>query len=358
MKIIRFGFVIPFLCAFLFFPLTIAAETVTEEWVKRYNGSANGSDIAYAIAVDDAGNTYVTGSSFTSGESERDYATIKYDSNGNELWVRRYNGPGNYYDSAIAIAVDGAGNSYVTGTSYGIGSMSDYATIKYDTNGNELWVRRYNGPENYPDMAMAIAVDDAGNSYITGRSYHGNGVPGYATVKYDTNGNELWVKRYNNNSNWNSDSAHAIAVDGDGNAYVTGESYSNGSTFDYATIKYDTNGNELWVKRYNGPGNNYDGATAMVVDDVGNTYVTGRSVGSGSSYDYATVKYDTNGNELWVKRYNGFGSHYDGATAIAVDHAGNSYVTGGSGGVLSGAYATIKYDAHGNELWGKAIRDY
>ena len=347
MKIIRFGFVIPFLCAFLFFPLTIAAETVTEEWVKRYNGPTNSSDIAYAIAIDDAGNAYVTGRSNTSG-GPGDYATIKYDTNGNELWLRRYNGPGNSYDRATAIAVDGAGNSYVTGSSSGIGSQSDYATIKYDTNGNELWVSRYNGPANHADLATAIAVDDAGNSYITGWSYHSNGVPGYGTVKYDTNGNELWAKRYNNISNWDADTVHAIAVDGDGNAYVTGKSYNRLSS-DYATIKYDTNGNERWVKRYTGPGNS-NTATAIAVDDVGNSYVTGWSHGSGSSGDYATVKYDTNGNELWVKRYNGPGSNSDGATAIAVDNAGNSYVTGNS----EGNYATIKYDAHGNELWVKA----
>nr|MBA3726504.1 hypothetical protein [Armatimonadota bacterium] len=86
---------------------------------------------AYALAVDAAGNVYVTGFSNGAGGFPNDYATIKYDSNGNQLWVARYNGPGNSSDGASALAVDAAGNVYVTGTSYGAGTGDDYTTIKY-----------------------------------------------------------------------------------------------------------------------------------------------------------------------------------------------------------------------------------
>ena len=403
MKTMRFRFVLLFICVFSAFPLTVLAETVTEEWAKRYNGSANGYDQAAAIAVDGAGNVYVTGGSYrgevhynydyltvkydsngnelwattyngpgntrnwanaiavddagnvyVTGESDGgefnfDYATIKYDTNGNELWVKRYNGTGNGRDYASTIAIDGAGNSYVTGRSSGGISYMDYATIKYDTNGNELWVKRFNGPGNGRDHAYDIALDDAGNTYVTGYSDHRGYNGDYATVKYDINGNELWAKIYNGPANSSDGGGYAIAVDGAGNSYVTGSSMGSGSYVDYATIKYDTNGNELWVKRYNGTGNFYDAATGIAVNDVGDSYVTGHSYSTGSGDDYATIKYDTNGNELWVKRYNGYKYGEDRAAAIVIDNSGNAYVTGRS----SWDYATVKYDTNGNELWVK-----
>ena len=80
-------------------------------------------------------------------------------------------------------------------------------------------------------------------------------------------------------------------MDGSGNVYVTGRSYGSGTDYDYATLKYDPDGNQLWIQRYNGPGNALDEATAIAVDGAGNVYVTGFGSGSGTDYDYATLKY-------------------------------------------------------------------
>ena len=60
-----------------------------------------------------------------------------------------------------------------------------------------------------------------------------------------------------------------------------------------------------WVVRYNGPGNYNDNAESMVVDDLGNVYVTGHSDGGSSCQDYATTKYSSDGIEQWVSRYDG-----------------------------------------------------
>ncbi|MEO0097680.1 MAG: SBBP repeat-containing protein, partial [candidate division WOR-3 bacterium] len=266
-----------------------------------------------------------------------------YDGNGNLLWERRYNGPGNDYDGATSLFVDNQSNVYVTGYSYDSVTDYDYATLKYDRQGNLLWERRYNGPGNDYDGAKSLFVDNQGNVYVTGGSYDSLTNFDYTTLKYDASGNLLWERRYNGQGNYN-DGATSLFVDNQGNVYVTGRSEGSGTDYDYATLKYDANGNLLWERRYNGPGNSDDWATSLFVDMNGNVYVTGGSYDSLTNFDYTTLKYNANGNLLWERRYNGPGNDYDGATSLFVDNQSNVYVTGHSWG--SGTdydYATIKY---------------
>ncbi len=308
-------------------------------WV-RYYGTQGA-----ALAVDGSGNLYVTGYSTDGGVATYDYVTIKYAPNGDTLWVRRYNGPANDYDVASALALDESGNVYVTGNSAATSYPDfDYATIKYTSNGDTLWVRRYNGPGNGGDEARALGLDGSGNLYVTGYSPGSGTLYDYATIKYAPNGDTLWVRRYNGPGNL-SDQAYTLTLDGSGNLYVAGYSYGSGTYYDYATIKYAPNGDTLWVRRYNGPGYIEDGARASVLDGSGNVYVTGYSIGTiYADYDYATIKYIPNGDALWVRRYNGPGNWLDQASALALDGSGDLYVTGTSYGSGTGYdYATIKY---------------
>ncbi|MDP1677920.1 MAG: SBBP repeat-containing protein, partial [Bacteroidota bacterium] len=169
----------------------ISGSGLDTAWVRHYGSGLKlaGPSVATATAVDAFGNVYVTGNSYGSGTGY-DYATIKYNSNGDTLWVRRYNGPGNSDDYAHSLAVDAFGNVYVTGRSDGSGTDYDYATIKYNSNGDMLWVRRYNGPGNGSDWVRSLAVEGSGNVYVTGQS------PGAcSTIKYNSNGDTLWVRR-------------------------------------------------------------------------------------------------------------------------------------------------------------------
>jgi hypothetical protein len=109
--------------------------------VRQYNGPAV-TDCASAIAVDNSGNVYVTGRS--EGDSIfLEYTTVKYSSSGDLVWTQRYQGPGAGHNAATDLALDGLGNVYVTGSSQGVSTGYDFATIRYtellcgDANGDE-----------------------------------------------------------------------------------------------------------------------------------------------------------------------------------------------------------------------------
>lgn len=217
------------------------------------------------------------------------------------------------------------------------------------------WLARYDGPSNYEDYPRAIAVDTSDNIYVTGYSVGSGTSFDYATVKYSPDSNEaVWVARYNGPGN-DGDLPYAMTVDSSDNIYVTGRSAGSSTNDDYATIKYSPDSNEaVWVARYNGPGSDYDYARTIAVDSNDNIYVTGRSMGSGTNYDYATIKYSPDSNEaVWVARYNGPGNGYDYAEAIVVDRNDNIYVTGRStGSGTNHDYAIIKYSPDSNQpVW-------
>ena len=309
----------------------------------EYNGPGSGDDFASAVAVDGS-NVFVTGASSgaTNGypNNNYDYATIKYSGAGTPLWTTRYNGPGNGDDRATALALDGGGNVLVAGFSTGSGGDFDYAAIKYSSAGTALWTNRYDGPGHNNDAASAVAVDGNGDMFVTGYSTGTGGGQDYATIKYSGAGVPLWTNRYSSN-----DRANAVALDGSGNVFVTGYA---------ATIKYSGAGVPLWTNRYGDPGSALGQANAMAVDAGGNLFVTGESaLDAGSYYHYATTKYSGAGMPLWTNRYQGpAGDDYP--EAIAVDGSGNVFVTGYSYSGYSfetAGYATVGYSEAGVPLW-------
>ncbi len=336
----------------LLLPALTRGETAVQAWVQRYNGPGNSFDGARAVAVDGSNNVIVTGSSIGSGgDYDSDYATFKYSGAGVPLWTNRYNGgPGNSSDSGNAVAVDRDNNVIVTGSSAGSGGYSDYLTIKYSSAGVPLWTNRYNGPGNSNEDGNAVAVDGDNNVIVTGSSYGSGSGSDYATIKYSSAGVPLWTNRYNGPGN-GGDGARAVAVDASNNVIVTGGSAGSGGYSDYLTIKYSSAGVPLWTNRYNGPGNDSDGAVAVAVDASNNVIVTGYSYGSGSGADCATIKYSSAGVPLWTNFYSGPGNDFDGARAVAVDGSNNVIVAGYSFNETIPDYATIKYSSAGEPLW-------
>ena len=323
-------------------------------WVRNHNGAGNGNDEAVAIAVDDTGQVYVTGHTW-SGTST-DFTAIKYDSSGNTIWVKNYNGPLSGDEQAVDLAVDASGYIYVTGGSEG--NSPDIATIKYTPAGDTVWVRRFNGPFKAEDVVNDLAVDKNGNVYLTG--YREDSLSAedtkfnFLTLKYSSTGTLLWQKIFNRSGTL-IDFGNALAVDDSGYVYVTGSSSILASGEDFTTIKYNSSGDTMWVRHYNGPGNSTDEAQAIQLDGKGHIYVTGQSPGSGTSDDFATIKYNKNGDTLWVRRYNGSGNGADQPLALTVDDSGFVYVSGYTWNGTSNDYAAIKYDSSGNTIW---IRNY
>jgi len=133
--------------------------------------------------VDSAGNVHVAGSSIGAG-TDNDYATVMYDPTGTQDWAARYNGSGNNSDVVSSMALDGSGNTYVTGFTLNTPADSDCATIKYDPTGAQEWVVTYGGPANDSDGANAIVVDGSGNIYVTGYSVGVATDSDYLTIKY------------------------------------------------------------------------------------------------------------------------------------------------------------------------------
>lgn len=319
-------------------------------WEKRYDGDAHGADLAEAIVTDGCGYVWVTGRSQGSG-LDYDYLTIRHLPSGEiaEGWPQTYDGPEGGDDEACALAIDGDGNIYVTGRSYGGETNYDYLTIKYTTAGETLWVRRYDGEEHGVDEACALAVDGSGKVYVTGRSWGGDSDYDYVTIKYEPDGKTAdgWPKIYDRGEE--NDEPRAIAVDDSGCVHVTGRSYTEEVGYDYVTIKYYPSG-EYWVAVYDGPAHDEDEAEDIAIDPEGNVCVTGRSEGNYmSGYDYATIKYDPDGDvaEGWPQR-EGW-AYTDHALAVAADDSGNVYVTGKSYRPASSYdYMTIMYEPDGD----------
>ena len=312
-------------------------------------------------------------------------------------------------DRGFGIALDAQGKIYVTGDFRGsvdFGGISlasaghtDMFLAKFDDNGNTLWATHAGGPGGAV-VGQGIAVDGVGNCYLTGffgpqifstaivsvtfgnvtLTTRGGGLDIFV-AKYDAAGNFVWV-RQGGGSNY--DEGAGIAVDGSGNVYVTGSfggangdtaifegtTLTTAGTYDWFVAKYDTSGNLAWAK----PGGRQfgDRGFGIAVDAGGNSFVTGYVDGDGNpanNGELFVAKYDPAGNQVWLKQYGG--SSFDEGTAIALDSAGNLYITGdvNRGAVSPGSFnfgginlsiagnadiVIAKLDSSGNVVWAKS----
>jgi hypothetical protein len=369
-------------------------------------GGSN-TDVGRGIAVDSSGNAYVTGSTasadfpVTSGAFQTTPGGIfvtKLNPSGSALVYSTYLGNSNT-DTGQGIAVDGSGNAYITGaagsgfpttsgafqTTCGGGSLCYYVdafVTKFNASGSALVYSTYLGG-SYADIGNGIALDSSGNAYVTGSTaspdfpitpgafqtscnnkYPNCVAEGTAFVtEFNALGSALVYSSYLGGSSHESGSG--IAVDGSGNAYVTGQTTSSdfpvtpgaaqtacgGSPYDCGygdafVTEFNPPGSALLYSSYLG-GSNYDIGYGIALDSLGNAYVTGYTQSSNfpvtpgafqatcgggntncSSFGDAMVtEINPTGTALLYSTYLG-GSADDYGSGIAVDSAGDVYVMG------------------------------
>jgi hypothetical protein len=315
----------------------------TFSWTATYNGSSNGNDIGRDVIVDASGNVYVTGECMTSGTT-KDMITLKYNASGTQQWASVFNRL-DYDDAAYAMCFDAAGNVLIAGYS-STSTGKDAAVVKYNTSGTELWNVSYAGASGLDDWANEVTSDNSSNIYFTGKTTHATSLGNFLTVKYNSRGTQQWTAIYDGPARLEDEAASLVYHDN--NIYVTGKTKATTSsvtTFDYATIKYDNTGRVSWTMRYNGPGNGDDAPVKIVVDYAGDLIIAGASTGSGTGMDYFTIAYSTAGTTLWSERY--YNPSYNGsdyATGMAADIYGNVYITGtGAFSSTDNKLVTVKY---------------
>ena len=339
-----------------FMTVKYSSNSGAELWRAILDGGVNGDDSASAIAVDVGGNAFVTGPALTPSGSI-DYVTVKYSPTGAELWRMTMQGTANDIDKPVAICLDSGGNPTVTGWgTTSPGTNYDYITVKYTDNNNLpfiQWQQRLNGPANSFDVSYAMACDLAGNVYVTGNSLNGTNGFDYLTVKYSAmTGMQQWTKTLNGTNNA-SDTAVAIAVDGLGNVLVTGKSQNGGvgpAETIHLTVKYDSAGTEQWRAPLDGSGTGSEPFTALAADADGNVYATGFADNNGNN-ELVVVKYAPAGGVAWQKFISG-SANGAGLMTIKLDGS-NVIVAGYRSNGIDNDFLVVKFDASGNELWRK-----
>jgi len=361
---------------------------IDPEWSWAGGGGGYSIDYGYDVVADDDGNCYITGKfhgeavfgeTLLTSYGGWDIIVAKLDKEGVWQWVVNAGGGGQ--DGGASIAVDDEGNSYITGvfydvawfgnttlTSIGGPADPDVFVTKIDTNGNWQWAVRGGGYVG--DAGYGIAVDEEGNSYVTGHfmwsatfgltQLTSQGSADVFVAMLDTNGVWGWAVSGGGSQ---PDYVCDITVGDDGDLYLTGD-FEGSATFGADTLislgnvdvfiaKLDTAGNWMWAR--SGGSLSIERGYDIAVDSNNNVYVTGvflASISFGTttlfgmgSWDVYVVKIDCDGTWQWAVSVGS--SATEGAWGIAVDHNDHPFICGVFGGVVTiGESTIISLDSH------------
>jgi len=255
-------------------------------------------------------------------------------------------------DQGTGFATDSQGNIIVAGTtvpqSVQPPNHEDFLIVKYNLLGDTLWTRRFDAAVY--EAAAGVAIDNADNIIVVGSTHTDTTYSAMRIVKYDRDGNILYARTSNSGEKDIGEFGAGVATDSKNNIVVAGNRNSNWG--DYTASKYDSSGNLLWVRTYDGGWE--DCATDVAVDDSDNVIVTGYS-DSNNNWDWCTIKYSPSGDTLWIKRYDA--TIDDWAYGVTADKEGNIIVCGQVRPVYRSRGAVVKYNRQGDTVWTRIFSD-
>ena len=352
-----------------YYTVKFRADGAGTLWERSYN-HGSGSDTASAIAVDGNDNVIITGTVWSGSGTKIDIHTRKYDASGNLLWQRTWNNEAvNDDDYASTVAVDASGNIYVGGRTRSA-TDEDFLIVKYDADGNTQtlpWpvicdVDPSASPQdcsdsntNDPDGINAIVIGSDG-IVVTGDSQNDTQLD-CVMQKYGFNGSLIREWRY---SAGDGKDAHCadVKLDSAGNLFVAG-SASNGSNTDIFTAKFDRDGipAQGWQKTFD---NGFaDEAVALALDADGNVYVTGYTwTLEGRSEIWTEKRAGTDGAFSWRKTFGSAADNDDVAVPMGILVSDNVYVAGYTykTDLENYDFQTLKYKKEdGTLLWQKSF---
>jgi hypothetical protein len=318
-----------------------AANPLTQQWVQIFHDPHSTNCVPTAIAVDSHNNVFITGHEVVSnGYPFYNIVTLKYSPSGVPLWTNYYDGPAQLLDQPYAMALDRAGNVFVTGlTQIDSGPLDfNYVTIKYSNDGLPLWTNYYNGLTNADAQAITMAIDpSSGAVSVSGISITTNYFFEYATINYSNNGVPLWTNSFTAYTNFPFyDAWVQIAAGKNEKVFMSGTVSNDASGDDIVTVAYSRNGLPLWTNYYNDPTNGNDRFADIAVDSHDNVIVMGSSEGN-----LVTISYSAVGTPLWTNVFPSLGT-----AGIAVNSRGDIFLPGNSRG-----FPSVAYKRNGNVLW-------
>jgi len=323
-------------------------------WDNSFSGE--GGDTPQAIAHDPlSGAVAVTGYSWVAVPEGHQVLTVVYEADGSTRWERYFNGSGDGNNSGYDVAFDGEGNVVAAGISYRNETDYDFITIKYSADGDVLWAEYYNGPPGFYDQVFALVIDDADRIYVTGRSAGGGGQgQDYCTICYEADGTEAWVSRYASQYG-GDDMPRAIRLHPEGGVVVAGTSDGPASAgTDLAVVRYDADGNELWVKRYDSPFGGDDDCFDLAVTPDGRSFAVGRGTTLEGDTELLVFHVSPGGETVGAIRHDGPNGGDDCAYAAEDDGCGNVLVAGVEEAGYAGGLQNmvlLKVDRFGYQLW-------